>query len=62
MQDFICSVQSNIAFALSLYTKKLIKLEENLADFQKYQVSDQIKGFRVFKWVGDREIIQTEKN
>jgi hypothetical protein len=54
---------SNTAFALSLFTKKkLIKLEENLADFQKNQVSDQIKGFRVFYWLGDREIIQTEKN
>ncbi len=40
----------------------MIKLEENLADFQKNQVSDQIKGFRVFYLLGDREIIQTEKN
>jgi hypothetical protein len=42
--------------------KNFIKLEENLPDFQKNQVSDQIKGFRVFYWLGDREIIQTEKN
>jgi hypothetical protein len=57
-----CTVHLILHLLCLCTRKKLIKLEENLADFQKNQVSDQIKGLRIFYWLGDREIIQTEKN